>query len=374
MEKLVVLKLVLVMGFLLAGQMPVAGLSVPVQEMIPVIVDMDVAPDDIGALVYLLKHPGVSVRAITVSCGITYVPWGVANVLRLLDYLGFRDIPVAAGKETPLVGDNAFPTEWRGGCYNFYGLELPATDLHPSVMNASELIMSVIASSAENLTLVTTGPLTNIALALQANPSIKEGIERIHCMGGAVTVPGNVGFEYPAIPNYVAEWNVWVDPHAAEIVFKSGVSVTLIPLDATNEVPTSEAFRTRLEGIMRTPEAEIVHQFVQPEIGGYFWDQLTAVALTNPSVVTFESHYIEVLISDENQTGWTQSIAQDPPNTQVAVHADADTFEDLFIETINYLEPLPIFPGPLIIVISVGIGIILSFAILVGQERRKTFL
>ncbi len=374
MEKLVVLKLVLVMGFLLAGQMPVAGLSVPVQEMIPVIVDMDVAPDDIGALVYLLKHPGVSVRAITVSCGITYVPWGVANVLRLLDYLGFRDIPVAAGKETPLVGDNAFPTEWRGGCYNFYGLELPATDLHPSVMNASELIMSVIASSAENLTLVTTGPLTNIALALQANPSIKEGIERIHCMGGAVTVPGNVGFEYPAIPNYVAEWNVWVDPHAAEIVFKSGVSVTLIPLDATNEVPTSEAFRTRLEGIMRTPEAEIVHQFVQPEIGGYFWDQLTAVALTNPSVVTFESHYIEVLISDENQTGWTQSIAQDPPNTQVAVHADADTFEDLFIETINYLEPLPIFPGPLIIVISVGIGIILSFAILVGYRRRKTFL
>ncbi|MFX0079891.1 MAG: nucleoside hydrolase, partial [Candidatus Hermodarchaeota archaeon] len=298
-------------------------------------------------------------------------PWGVANVLRLLDYVGFRDIPVAAGKETPLVGDNAFPEAWRAGCYNFYGLELPVTDLHPSVMNASELIVSVISSSAENITLVVTGPLTNIALALQADPSIKNSIDVIHIMGGAVTVPGNVGFEYPPIPNYVAEWNIWVDPHAADIVFKSGVPITLIPLDATNEVPTSEAFRTRLESVMQTPEAEIVHQFVRPEMGGYFWDQLTAVALTNPSVVTFESHYIEVLIDSENQTGWTQSIAHDPPNTQVAVHADAELFEDFFIETINYLEPLPIFPGPLILAIGVGIGALLTFAILALYRRKK---
>ncbi len=372
MEKLALLKLVLVVGFLLGGQMPFGGLNVPEQDVVPVIVDMDVAPDDIGALVYLLKHPGVSVQAVTVSCGITHVPWGVANVLRLLDYVGVRDIPVAAGKETPLVGDNAFPDEWRGGCYSFYGLELPVTDLHPSVMNASELIVSVISSSVENITLVATGPLTNIALALQADPSIKERIDVIHIMGGAVTVPGNVGFEYPAIPNYVAEWNIWVDPHAADIVFKSGVPITLIPLDATNEVPTTEEFRTRLESVMQTPEAEIVHQLVRPEMGGYFWDQLAAVALTNSSVVTFESHYIEVLIDDENQTGWTQSIAQDPPNTQVAVHADAELFEDLFIETINYFEPLPVFPGPLILGVVIVVGVAISLTILVLRQRRNT--
>lgn len=342
------------------------------QDVVSVIVDMDVGPDDIGALVYLLKHPGVAVRAVTVSCGISYVDEGVWIVLRLLDYLGVRDIPVAGGKQTPLVGDNAFPTAWRDGSYGVYGLELPDTDLPPSELNASELIISIIRSSPENVTLVTTGPLTNIAIALQADPSIKTGIEVIHSMGGAVTVPGNVGYEYPAIPNYVAEWNIWVDPHAADIVFKSGVPITLIPLDATNEVPTSEAFRTQLESVMQTPEAEIVHQLVRPEMGGYFWDQLTAVALTNPSVVTFESHYIKVLIDSENQTGWTQSIVHDPPNTQFAVDADADMFEGLFIETINYIEPLPIFPGPLILVIGVGIGVILTLAILVLYRRRKS--
>jgi pyrimidine-specific ribonucleoside hydrolase len=341
------------------------------QGVVSVLVDMDVDPSDTGALLYLLKHPGVSVRGVSVSCGITYVPWGVANVLHLLDYVGVRDIPVAAGKETPLVGENAFPSAWRGGSYNFYGLELPATDLHPSVMNASELIVSVIASSAENITLVATGPLTNVAMALQADPSIKDRIDVIHIMGGAVTVPGNVGFEYPPIPNYVAEWNIWVDPLAADIVFKSGVPITLIPLDATNEVPITEASLTKWEDAMRTREAEVAHYFAQLSLGLYFWDQLAAVALTNPSVVTFESHYIEVLIGDENHTGWTQSIAQDPPNTRVAIHADAELFEDLFIETINYLEPPPVFPGPIILIILIGMGVTPLLAIIVLNRRRK---
>lgn len=347
------------------------GSVIPSARVVPVIVDMDVDPSDTGALLYLLKHPGISVRAITVSCGVTYVDAGVTNVLRLLDYLGIRDIPVAMGKDTPLATDNAFPTEWRGGSLNFYGLDLPPTDLQPSEMNASELIISVINSSAENITLVSSGPLTNIAIALQAEPSIKDGINVIHSMGGAVTVPGNVGYEYPPIPNYVAEWNIWVDPHAADIVFKSGIPITLIPLDATNEVPTNEAFRTRLQSVMRTPEAEIVHQFIRPDFGAYFWDQLTAVALTDPSVVTFEWHYIEVLIDGENQTGWTQSLDQDPPNTQVAVHADANTFENLFLEIINHLEPPPVFPDPLIIVIVLGLGIIISFSTVVLYRRRK---
>jgi inosine-uridine nucleoside N-ribohydrolase len=339
--------------------------------VVPVILDMDVDPSDTGALLYLLKHPGISVQAITVSCGITYVDVGVTNVLRLLDYLGIRDIPVAAGKAKPLVTDNAFPTIWRNGSLNFYGLNLPPTDLQPSEMNASELIISVINSSTENITLMSTGPLTNIAMALQAEPSIKDGINAIHSMGGAVTVPGSVGYEYPPIPNYVAEWNIWVDPHAADIVFKSGVPITLIPLDATNDVPTNEDFRSRLQSVRRTPEAEIVYQFTRPSLGAYFWDQLTAVALTDPSVVTFEWHYIEVLIDSENQTGWTQSLDQDPPNTKVAVHAIANTFENLFLETINSLEPIPEFSDPLIMVVVLGLGTILSFSAVLLIQRRK---
>jgi inosine-uridine nucleoside N-ribohydrolase len=364
--------LILLVGLLFVGQMPVGGRCMAQQGVVSVIVDMDVDPSDTPALLYLLKHPFVSVRAVTVSCGITYIDEGVANVLRLLEHLGIRDIPVAGGKETPLAGDNAFPTPWRDGSYNFYGLDLPLSQLHPSELNASELIISVITSSTENITLVPLGPLTNIAIALQADPSIKEKIAGIHCMGGAVTVPGNVGYEYPPIPNYAAEWNIWVDPLAADIVFKSGVPITLIPLDATNEVPKNEAYRMRWESEMRTPEAEIVYELLRPGMGGYFWDQLAAVALTDPSVVTFEWHYIEVLVDGGNETGWTQSLALDPPNTKVAVHADAQLFEDIFLAVLNYQEPDPVPPGLIIIVIALVGGILFFILALVDfRQRRK---
>ncbi len=365
------LTLILLVGILFVGQMPLSGRCVAQHGVVPVIVDMDVDPSDTPALLYLLKHPGVSVRAITVSCGITYIEEGVANVLRLLAYLGIRDIPVAGGKATPLAGDNAFPTAWRDGSYNFYGLDLPPTDLQPSALNASELIISVITSSTENVTLVPLGPLTNIAIALQADPSIRERIEGIHCMGGAVTVPGNVGYEYPPIPNYVAEWNIWVDPLAADIVFKSGVPITLIPLDATNEVPKNEAFRTRWENEMRTREAAIIYEFLRPGLGGYFWDQLAAVALTDPSVVTFEGHYIAVLVDGGNETGWTQSLGWQPYNTMVAVHADAPLFEEIFLAVLNSREPHPVPPGLIVLAVAFGIGLALCIIVIVYFRRRK---
>lgn len=364
--------MILLVGFLFFDQLPLGGRCMTPQGVVPVIVDMDVDPSDTCALLYLLKHPGVVVRAITVSCGITYIDEGVANVLRLLDYLGIQDIPVAGGKATPLAGDNAFPTAWRDGSYNFYGLDycLPSTDLQPSELNASELIISVITSSTENITLVPLGPLTNIAIALQADSSIKAKIEGIHCMGGAVMVPGNVGYEYPPIPNYVAEWNIWVDPLAADIVFNSGVPITLIPLDATNEVPKNEAYRIRWESERRTREAAIVAELLQPGMGDYFWDQLAVVALTDPSVVIFEWHFIAVLVDGGNESGWTQSLALDPPNTKVAVHADAQRFENIFIVVLNYREPDPVPLGSFIVLLVLIVGGLLSVSICVLRGRR----
>ncbi|MHA2363801.1 MAG: nucleoside hydrolase, partial [Candidatus Hodarchaeales archaeon] len=254
----------LIVGFLIISVSHVVGQTSTLQEEIPVIIDTDVAPDDIGAILYLLKHPRISVRAITVSCGITYIDAGVNNVLQLLDYLEIHNIPVAGGKTTPLNTNHAFPPLWREGSENFFGLNLPQTNLQPSVMNASELIVSIINTSIENTTIITLGPLTNIATAFQSDPTIKDKIELIDIMGGAIDVAGNVGFEYPEIPNFVAEWNMYIDPHAADIVFKSGVPIMLIPLDATNKVPVTEDFRTNLGNVMQTPEANIVHQLLTP--------------------------------------------------------------------------------------------------------------
>ncbi len=361
---------------MLVGLLVIVGVSglgvVPVQGELLVVIDTDVAPDDIGAMLYLLKNPQVRVLAITVSCGVCYVDAGVETVLRLLDYVGVRDVPVAAGNESPLVTNHTFPADWRTGSLNGYGLDLPTTDLQPSDLNASELMIAVINSAPVNVTIITLGPLTNVAMALQAEPSIRARIDGLTIMGGAVNVAGNVGFEYPPIPNFVAEWNMYIDPHAADIVFKSGIPIRLIPLDATNEVPQTEAFYDTLASVMRTPEAEIVHQLMSP--GMYFWDQLTAVSVTNPSVVTFGFYSLVVVIDSQNQSGWTQSVGG-PQNAQAAEHADAKEFERVFIEIINSEEPThppPIHPGVVTVALVIVAAGLIGLGFLYWHRRVQS--
>ncbi|MFW9974583.1 MAG: nucleoside hydrolase [Candidatus Thorarchaeota archaeon] len=351
-------------------------ITVSNQDDIRVIVDMDAAPDDWQSILYLLKHPAVTVLGIGVSCGVSYVNTGVSNTLGILEYLGIDDIPVAAGKETPLVFDHAFPTPWREASNNFYGLDLPTTSLEPSTMNASELIITLIESSEENVTLIALGPLTNIAIALSTEPSIKSKINQILLMGGAINVPGNVGLESD-IPNYVAEWNIWVDPHAADIVFKSTLPIRMIALDATNQVPQTQAFLDRLEGVMRTTEAHLLYDMIT--VGLYFWDQLTVVTLTNPEVVTFEGHCIEIIVNLENHEGQTNSTDTGSINALVAVAADAALFENLFIGYIN--DDLPTTsthpetsippPADLLLWVSVGSGIVIIGMIVIIIIKKR---
>ncbi len=302
------------------------------QKEIRVILDIDAACDDWQALLYLLKHPNIQVIGIGVSCGVSYVDTGVINTLSILEYLGVYDIPVAAGKETPLVVDHAFPTPWRDASYNFYGLDLPSTTLQPSSLSASDLFISLIESEQGNITLIGLGPLTNVAIALDTEPSIKSKIDEILIMGGTIEAPGNVGLE-SEIPNYVAEWNIWVDPHAADVVFNSGLPIRMVGLDATNYVPQTQDFLDRLEGVMTTPEAYLLHDMIQ--VGIYFWDDLTVVSLTNPEVVTFEPHCIEIVLDVENYEGQTNSTNAGPINALVAMSADASLFEYLLIGYIN---------------------------------------
>jgi inosine-uridine nucleoside N-ribohydrolase len=341
------------------------------QDEIKVIVDMDAAPDDWQSILYLLKHPSVTVIGIGVSCGVSYVDTGVTNTLGILEYLGKNDIPVAAGKETPLVVDHAFPTPWREASHNFYGLDLPTTTLTPSSLNASDLIISLIESTEGNVTLIALGPLTNIAIALDTEPSIESRIDEILLMGGAIDVPGNVGLESD-IPNYVAEWNLWVDPHAADIVFKSGLPIRMNSLDATNQVPQTQAFLDRLGAVMSTTEALLLYDMIT--VGLYFWDQLTVVALTNPEVITLEEHCIEIVLDLENHEGMTNSTDAGCANALVAVSADASLFEDLFIGYINDDLPtstrtdIPLDPL-LLLVVGSGFVILLLVVFVVVKKR-----
>jgi pyrimidine-specific ribonucleoside hydrolase len=346
-------------------------------EEIQVFVDFDAAPDDFRALLYLLVHPSIQVIGIGVSCGVSYVDHGVSNTLRVLEYLGIEDIPVAAGKLTPLIVDHAFPTPWRETSNYSYGVNLPPTSLLPSVLNASELMISLIEDSMENVTIVALGPLTNVAIALSARPSIATKIDRIHLMGGAVNVPGNVGPESGGtILNEVSEWNIWVDPHAADIVFQSGLPIMMVPLDATNQVPVTQEFKDRLESVMSTPEALLVYNWTNP--GVYFWDTLTAVALMNPEIVTVETHCIDIVVDVIEHEGQTNSTETGCTNTMVAMDADADAFEDLFIGYINGdlpttpTEPTLPFGIPGFPLIAIVLGSMLALSVTILFRRQKT--
>jgi len=101
-------------------------------RIIPVIIDTDLGFDDINAILYLLKHPEISIKAFAVSCGLTEVEVGTRNLLRLLDHLGRRDIPVITGAKTPLSTNHTFPKAWRERSNNFYGLNLPETNQKPA--------------------------------------------------------------------------------------------------------------------------------------------------------------------------------------------------------------------------------------------------
>jgi len=117
------------------------------------------------------------------------------------------------------------------------GLSLPEGQNSASNLTAVELLTSVIQSSPIKVTVLTLGPVTNVAEALQKSPSLIDNIERVYLMGGAVNVPGTVGTSGVGITNTTAEWNIYVDPYAANFVVQSNAPITLVPLDATNQVP-----------------------------------------------------------------------------------------------------------------------------------------
>jgi pyrimidine-specific ribonucleoside hydrolase len=331
MRKIVLLLFIIVYQFIIVSTPLVTDESL---TPVPIIIDADIDTSDTNALLYLLNNPLVTVEAITVSCGVTYIDAGVENTLRLLDYLEVEnDIPVAGGSLVPLVVNHAFPPEWRQGSNNFYGVSLPETQYQPADMNASELIMNVLNEADFPITIIALGPLTNIAKAILLDPNIVGKIDRIDIMGGAVNVPGNIGNVYPQIPNYVAEWNFYIDPHAAEIVFSTIENIRLVPLDATDQVPITSEFKSNLQKIKQTKEADIANQLLIE--GLFFWDELTAVALTNPEVVTLEMIHIEVVIEQENHEGQTIRNITAPVIAEVAIGADSVAFEDEFLSIIN---------------------------------------
>jgi len=306
----------------------------------PVVIDTDMAADDWLAILYLLSRSDVAVQAITVTgTGEAHCPAGTRNALNLVALAGRPEIPVACGRETPLEGDHAFPTAWRDRVDGLLGLTLPENSTEPSAETAVELLARILQTSPKKVHLITLGPLTNLGELLQAQPGLVTNISMITVMDGAIEVPGNVGISSD-IDNEVAGWNIYCDPHAAELVFASGAPITLVPLDATNDVPVSMEFYARLESDRTTSVAEFVYrvlgaqqQFIR-QGSYYFWDPLAAAIATEESLATYQDIPLIVVEEEGPESGRTLR-SERGFTIRVAMQADRERFEALFLDAVN---------------------------------------
>lgn len=293
-------------------------------SQIPVIWDDDGSPDGVIALLYLLKNPQVRVEAITVSCGEAHPEIFAQNLTRMLARIERPDIPIAAGRATPLEGDNAFPEAWRESTDIFWGIELLDAEESDESIPASQLIVDVVNRSSEPVTILLTGNHTNLAEALRMDPSIVDRINVVEVMGGALDVPGNIASDWPDIPNEVAEWNIWVDPIAANEVFTSSLSIRLVPLDATNQVVWTEEDAKAWEA-SGTPEGVLASEVLRwmlrswfPE-GVYAWDVVAAVDMTDSDVCQHSNQYVRIVTQPGNDQGQTLVDDSQLANTSICM-------------------------------------------------------
>lgn len=308
--------------------------SVPPDSPTQVIVDYSPTVSDVGGLLYLLTHPDFEVVAISLPVtGEAGCELGLEVTLGLMAMMGRQDVPVACDPREP-DGFNPWPTAFLRGQENL-GFGLPASEGSPYSGTGPELIAETISSSDSPVVIWAVGPLTNIARAFEIDPELANSVERVVIMGGAVDVPGNVFDD-------VAEWNFYVDAEAAHDVIQSGAPITLVPLDATNDVPVPAWYPLALERVPRTDQVVYLDRMVQlfPSVTSgfyYFWDELAAMVVTGD--VEVSTQYADLtVVAEGDEAGRT---LRDASGSQVTIVNGVTDPESFYREFISVLSGSP---------------------------------
>lgn len=192
----------------------------------PIIIDTDPGQDDAVAILVALASPELDVVAITTVAGNVPQPLVTDNALAMCELAGRADVPVYRGAGGPLQRE-LYTAEYVHGPSGIDGADLPPPTLTAAEGHAVDAIVTICLGAAEPVTICPVGPLTNVAMAIAKEPAIVEAIAEVALMGGGFFAGGNT--------TPVAEFNIFVDPHAASIVFNSGVPITMFPLDVTHQ-------------------------------------------------------------------------------------------------------------------------------------------
>jgi pyrimidine-specific ribonucleoside hydrolase len=305
----------------------------------PIILDCDPGHDDAIALMLALASPEVELLGVTTVSGNQTLPKTTANALKVLELLGRSDIAVYAGAAAPLVREVHVAADVHGES-GLDGPDLPQPATSARDEHAVDYLAREIRARDGKLTLVATGPLTNVALLLELHPDARP--ERVVLMGGSI----GEGNTTPA-----AEFNIYADPEAARRVFESGLDVTMIGLDVTHRALITDEHRERLRGTGKIGKvaAELLdfyarfHKHRYPDLpGAPLHDPVCIAHVTHPGLVETRDAFIEVDCGWEQGRGrtnvdWRGRTASGANNAKVGVDIDGDAFAELVIERIATL-------------------------------------
>lgn len=302
-----------------------------------IILDCDPGHDDAIAILLAAHHPEIELLAITTVAGNQSVAKTTRNALKVCSLANVRTIPIAMGMDRPLLR----PARHAADIHGESGLDgpyVPEPDLAPVPQHGVDLLIDRLMNSEGEITLVATGPLTNIAMALRREPAIAARIKAISLMGGAIGV-GNVSAN--------AEFNIWADPEAASIVFACGCPITMVPLEVTHQALATDEIIGRLRGANRRVTAfaadlllffadryRNVFGFSAPPVH----DPCAVAAVVAPEIIATHMMYVEIETSSELTLGRTvcdiYGKMGKAPNVRVGYALDVERFWDILVSTL----------------------------------------
>ncbi|MGK2850131.1 MAG: nucleoside hydrolase [Candidatus Limnocylindrales bacterium] len=299
----------------------------------PIVIDADMDHSDLAAIAVLLRDPTVDVRAITISgTGLVHCAGGRRVTRYLLEQMGVPDIPFACGRENGGPDARPFPDEWRAVADDAYGLEIPPQPQSGLPPDATTVLLEAVATSPSAPTIVALGPWTNLEDAFAADPTVADRIAGIHTMLGVVDAPGNVFVDGRSGADPL-EWNAFADPSSVSAVFATDVPIDLIPLDATDDVPVPADLADRLAEDHTGAGADLMYELLvrnpsrlRADEGQQLWDELAALALGAPDLVTWEPATLMVgdggrLTRDDAGHAVRVAVAADRPAVEQALLA-----------------------------------------------------
>jgi purine nucleosidase len=313
-------------------------------EKIDLIIDTDPGADDVVALLFALASPQeLNIRALTTVAGNVRLDKTSRNARLAREWAGREDVPVYAGAKKPLLRTPIYAE-------NIHGMEgLSGVPVHEPKAGLAEgsaidyLIDTLRAAKPHSITIAMLGPQTNLALALIQEPDIVQGIKEVVIMGGAHFNGGNI--------TPVAEFNLFADPQAAEVVLKSGVKLTYLPLDVTHKILTSEARLSKIAALNNHASklvVDILNDYIKADmehygiLGGPVHDATVIAYLLKPQL--FSGRQVNVVVESGEGPAFGQTIVdwhdglKAPKNAFWVENGDAQGFFDLLSERLARLK------------------------------------